>query len=234
MYTKSESIKELYKAMNVAHKILLDNNIIYYATGGTLLGAVRHKGIIPWDDDLDLEVGYKDFEKLLSRKVRDQFRKYGYKIKKQHSGEDPKEEYSWVKLRKIDKKSTGINIDFFPTKIIVEKERFRTMFSSDIVAEWWPKHYFYMDELLPLREVNFGDGKILIPNKPEPYLKRGYGNDWDKVGYITMDKEHFSLDKPIKVEVSKFVSAKPHVEPTKNQIVKISKNDPRLLLISAF
>ena len=232
MYTNPESIKELYKAMNVTHKILLDNNILYYANGGTLLGAVRHKGIIPWDDDLDVEVGYKDFNKLLSKKVRDQFRKYGYRLKKHYN--DDSGEFSWVKLRKIDKNSVGINIDFFPTKFIIENNKVRTISSPDTVSEIWPDFYFYLDELLPLREVKFGDGKILIPNKPEPYLTRGYGKDWSKVGYITMDEEHYSLDKPIKVEVTKFVSAKPHVKPAKNQLVKINKIDPRLLLINAF
>lgn len=57
---------KLLELMNVFHRVCECNNIKYYMLGGTMLGAVRHKGFIPWDDDMDVGLSRQDYEKLLS------------------------------------------------------------------------------------------------------------------------------------------------------------------------
>ncbi len=66
----SEAMKRFWAAQLVVlaeiDKICKKHNINWYADSGTLLGAVRHKGYIPWDDDLDIAMFRDDYNKFLT------------------------------------------------------------------------------------------------------------------------------------------------------------------------
>lgn len=47
------------------HDLCVENHLRYYAVGGTCLGMVRHKGNIPWDDDIDVAMPRSDYNKLI-------------------------------------------------------------------------------------------------------------------------------------------------------------------------
>ncbi|MCV3337480.1 LicD family protein [Campylobacter sp. RKI_CA19_01121] len=62
--TSNEQKKVLMDLLRYFDKFCKKYNIIYSLGGGTLIGAVRHKGFIPWDDDIDIYMHYDEYDKL--------------------------------------------------------------------------------------------------------------------------------------------------------------------------
>lgn len=52
------------------------NKLVYFMVGGTFLGAVRHSGFIPWDDDVDVGMPRKDYEKFIECSKKDLDKKF--------------------------------------------------------------------------------------------------------------------------------------------------------------
>ena len=108
-------------------EICKKNNLRYYLCGGTLLGAVRHKGFIPWDDDIDVLMPRDDFQKLLELpdEKNDEVKKISWK-----NGESI---YPFIKLvntktaikeKYLDKEVlTSVWIDIFPLDGMPDSDR---------------------------------------------------------------------------------------------------------------
>ena len=103
-------------------------NLKWFASGGTLLGAVRHQGYIPWDDDIDIHMLDNDYEvfcKVAPHELPDGFfwqeyrTQYGYsprhgKIRNSNTTGCTQYEYmTWT-----DEMNKGIFIDIFPLSYI--------------------------------------------------------------------------------------------------------------------
>lgn len=106
-------------------RICKKHNITYYLAYGTLIGAARHKGFIPWDDDIDIMVAYQDYEKLREVCKTEMGEEYYYQSR---SG-NPQNFIFWDRIglrntTSIDlslkdiKADWGICIDIFPLFLI--------------------------------------------------------------------------------------------------------------------
>ena len=65
-YGTEEIQRELLDIIKIFHTFCENKGIRYFLYGGTCLGAVRHKGFIPWDDDLDICLDRENYNKLIS------------------------------------------------------------------------------------------------------------------------------------------------------------------------
>ncbi len=126
--------------MNDLQKVQLDifiafkevcekHNLKYYLIGGTALGAVRHQGFIPWDDDLDVGMPRKDFNRLLE--LKDEFK---FPLFLQHYKTDRAYNFGFMKLRNSNTTyvetffvqhniNQGVWIDIFPIDGMSKKDK---------------------------------------------------------------------------------------------------------------
>lgn len=105
-----EQKKLLIEILKYFDNICRKNNLKYTLVGGSLIGAIRHKGIIPWDDDIDVGLLYENYKKLLDLLKREKNEIYEV----QYFGCNSTYFYPFIKI--VDKRTTLIELDKKPIK----------------------------------------------------------------------------------------------------------------------
>lgn len=116
--------------LNYIDKICSDNNICYYLDYGTLLGAVRHKGFIPWDDDIDIcmeRTEYNRFIEVMKKMENERFRLLSHETDPEYYYEFGKVVDTRTKLIEtdlLDNPNMGVWVDVFPKDKIPRRSWF--------------------------------------------------------------------------------------------------------------
>ena len=108
--------------LDVIDRICAENGLRYSLAYGTLIGAMRHKGFIPWDDDIDIMMPRKDYEKLLA--IWDSVAPKEYILQNARTNPDFTQSFSKVRKNhttflqdeseRIKTYHKGIFVDIFP------------------------------------------------------------------------------------------------------------------------
>jgi len=142
-----EELKQIQLAiLKEVHNFCVKRGLRYSLSGGTLLGAVRHKGYIPWDDDIDIMMPRPDYNILVK-----EFNGYRSHLICGAYENDKKFMYSIAKIyddRTILNEEKhiiiGINIDVFPIDGFPETTR---------ETKFFLKKYFLLSEILYLKII---------------------------------------------------------------------------------
>lgn len=166
-YNLPESyLTELYMMMKNITKYFKDNNIKYFADGGTLLGIMRDGGQIKHDNDIDFGMFENDFIKVMKYK-NDIESKFDYVIQYKNY-----QLQIFSKLNPFCHGEYNINpcIDIF---LYIKQNHIIKPFVNN-----WPNCFYKEDEFKPLIKRKYHDIDVYTVNKPLGYLNRYYG-DWE-------------------------------------------------------
>ena len=210
MYNNSELKKIQQKKLEILidiAKFCNENKIRYWLDSGTLLGAVRHGGFIPWDDDIDIIIMQEDAK----------FLKENYKSENFEIINTDKEVVNFYKvISKKEKVQVGDDIAELDIDIFLA-----TYYPDSLALKFWNSFFhlkknktmpniaytpdcgFHLiiwreDEIFPLKKIKFEGIEFDAPNNYDIYLKKMYYSYMDLPPKEKRIPDHYQ-DKELKL-----------------------------------
>lgn len=186
-YTEKRIIARLRRDLATARPVLAAHGIRWWATEGTLLGAIRHRGIIPWDNDIDIGYTFTEDGKDPVAALTEDFAAVGLTLQRNRTDAYWQLGTNLPKSPKESKKAIHECIDLFPYHLdgksgfyINADPRFQKEVESglDCTTRYRP------DELFPLSQAAFYSGTIPVPAKAEDVLTRAVGPNWKDIAVV--------------------------------------------------
>lgn len=199
-FLSQTELNEMYQLMFDVHHFLKKFNIKYVSVGGTLIGLIRNKSILPWDDDLDIAVDENDMKKIYN--LEPILNQYGYSIIenaptitgiKIYKTNNPRiKNLGWDHISG-DFEYSWPFIDVFTFKINNDKVIFNNYHKK-------PKCFIYKSDLFPIKSYKFSNFSILGPNNPYPFLNECFGYDWNTKAKIYRYNHRLEWYNDIKID----------------------------------
>lgn len=156
-------------------------NLKYWSTGGTLIGAVRHKGWVPWDGDVDLCMIDTDYEIF----KRHAFEELPTTMWLQDSKSDPNWTEGFCKLRDLyshyvtasDSCHSGVQIDIFLYKdMVLEGKHILNAYVNIYRGDFMYRDTgnFEYDMIFPVKELPFDTFQVYVPGKYAAFCELCY------------------------------------------------------------
>ncbi len=179
-YLEPAAVQDLYQMLKDTVEIFERAGIRYSASSGTVLGMVRHGGLIPWDDDADLVVLHEDELKL--NDVKKAFDTLGYQIVC-----DPWDSsvYRISKVGNPIARAKNVTFPFIDVATVaLNPKENKVMYVNLRMLHYFPTEWFKPEAFFPVSKRAFGPIQVYCVSDPEWYLTHYYGGDWKKAGRI--------------------------------------------------